>query len=101
MHLSYNWRDKYIQTTSGDTFARPLMVDPLESLDFSATYKLNDRMSIKFDAVNMTKAFQHQYYGPSPMANVVNASGDYSAPLLPTLANQLDHSYEIGFHYAY
>jgi len=101
MHLSYNWRDKYIQTTSGDTFARPLMVDPLESLDFSATYKLNDRMSIKFDAVNLTKSFQHQYYGPSPRADVANVSGDYSAPLLPTLANQLDHSFEIGFHYAY
>ncbi|ESQ83289.1 hypothetical protein AEAC466_13640 [Asticcacaulis sp. AC466] len=101
MHLSYNWRDKYIQTTSGDSFNRPLMVAPLESLDFSATYKLNERMSIKFDAVNLTKAYQHQYYGPSPLATVTNASGDYSAPLLPTLANQLDHSFEIGFHYAY
>lgn len=101
MHLSYNWRDKYIQTTSGDSFARPLMVAPLESLDFSATYKLNERMSIKFDAVNLTKAFQHQYYGSSPRADVTNVNGDYSAPLLPSLANQLDHSFEIGFHYAY
>ena len=100
MHLSYNWRDKYIQTTSGDAFNRPLMVAPIDSLDFSATYSINDRMSIKLDAVNLTKAFQHQYYGPSPLAGAVN-NGDFEAPLLPTLANQLDHSIEIGFHYAY
>ncbi len=101
MHLSYNWRSKYIQTTSGDSFNRPLMVAPLESLDFSATYKINERLSVKFDAVNITKAYQYQYYGPSPLATVTNAPGDYTSPLLPSLANQLDHSYEIGLHYAF
>jgi TonB-dependent receptor len=102
MHLSYNWRSKYLNTTSGDSFNRPVMVAPLESLDFSATYTINKRMSVKFDAVNMTKAYQHQYYGPSPLTgNTVNVTGDYAAPLLPALANQLDHSFEIGFHYNY
>lgn len=102
MHLSYNWRSKYLNTTSGDGFSRPVWEAPLNSLDVSATYTLNPRMSIKFDAVNLTKSSQHQYYGASPLpGTIVNVSGNYDAPLLPSLDDQLDHSIEIGFHYNY
>ena len=83
LHASYNWRSRSVQTNFADTAGRTLWNAPQESLDFSATYAFNQHVSIKFDAVNLSSAYQTQYYG---------------TPDIPTLSNQLDRSYQLGFH---
>ncbi len=83
LHMSYNWRSRSVQTNFADTAGRTLWNAPQESLDFSATYTLNPHVSIKFDAVNLSSAYQVQYYG---------------SPDIPTVSNQLDRSYQLGFH---
>lgn len=83
LHASYNWRSRSVQTNFADTAGRTLWNAPQESLDFSATYNLNEHVAIKFDAVNLSSAYQVQYYG---------------TPDIPTLSNQLDRSYQLGFH---
>ncbi|UIJ45323.1 TonB-dependent receptor [Sphingomonas cannabina] len=83
LHVSYNRRSKSVQTNFADTAGRTLWNAPQESLDFSATYAFDEHFSIKFDAVNLSSAYQVQYYG---------------TPDLPTLSNQLDRTYQLGFH---
>jgi TonB-dependent receptor len=86
MHASYAWRSKAVQTNFADSFGRTLWNAPQESLDFSLTYKLSDTVQVKFDAVNITRAYQYQYYG---------------SPAVPTVANQLGRSYEAGIHLSF
>ncbi|WP_213979855.1 TonB-dependent receptor [Sphingomonas sp. dw_22] len=83
LHVSYNWRSKSVQTNFSDNFGRTLWNAPQDSLDFSATYSINQNVQLKFDVVNLTTAYQFQYYG---------------SPDLPTVANQLDRSYQMGIH---
>jgi TonB-dependent receptor len=102
VHLSYNWRSKYLNSTSGDSAARPVWEAPLSSLDLSATYRLNDHVSLKADVVNLGYSYQRLYYGASPLAaNASTANLNYAAPLMPSLANQLDRSFEVGIHITY
>ncbi len=84
MHMSYNWRSKSVLTTLGDSANRPVYRAPYKSLDFSATYHLTDRVSVKADFVNMLYSYEDRYYGST---------------LLPTLSNQLDRSMQFGIHY--
>jgi TonB-dependent receptor len=82
LHASYNWRSRSIQSNNADPLLN-VWNAPQESLDFSATYNVNEWLSIKADMVNATVANQNQYYGTT---------------LRPSLANQLDRSYQLGFH---
>src|SRR3546814_1566071 len=82
LHVSYNWRSRSIQSNNADPDLS-VWNAPQESFDISATYNVNDWLSVKADMVNATVAYQNQYYG---------------TPLQPSLANQLDRSYQIGFH---
>jgi TonB-dependent receptor len=82
LHVSYNWRSKSLQTNSAVAI-QTLWNAPQQSLDISGTYQVNDWLSIKADMVNATIAYQNQYYG---------------VPDRPALADQLDRSYQLGFH---
>jgi len=81
LRLAYNWRGRYVATTSADAAGRPLYVAALPQLDLSATYALTDRISLKLDAVNLTNTFRYMYY---------------QDPSLPQIANQFDRSVEAG-----
>lgn len=82
LHVSYNWRSKSVQTNSAAVNGT-VWNAPQESLDISGTFYLTDWLSVKVDVVNATAAYQNQYYG---------------TPDRPSLANQLDRTYQIGFH---
>jgi len=62
--LSYVWREDFLSRNEAPDFANPLGIyrqsDP--SLDFSASYDLNERLAISFDAVNLTDTIQKEYY---------------------------------------
>lgn len=87
VHVSYNWRSHSLQSIS-TTWAATQFNRPLESLDVSGTYQLNDHLSVKADVVNALASYQYQYYGLDTGAR-------------PVLANQLDRSYQISFHANY
>lgn len=83
LHASYNWRSRSVQSTSGDSAGRTLWRAPYESLDFAATYQVNEQVSVKFDAVNILYSSEDRYF--------VNK-------LLPALSNQNDRSMHLGVH---
>ena len=82
LHVSYNWRSKSVQSNSALAFGT-LWNAPQESLDFSGTFAVTDWLSVKADVVNVTAAYQNQFYG---------------TPDRPSLSNQLDRTYQLGFH---
>lgn len=82
IHVSYNWRSKSVQTNSPAENGT-VWNAPQESLDLSGTFYITDWLSVKADVVNATAAYQNQYYG---------------TPLRPSLSNQLDRTYQLGFH---
>jgi len=62
--LSYVWRKAFLQRNEARLFANPIGVwrRPDPSLDFQLTLNLDDRLGLTFDAVNLTKTKQQEYY---------------------------------------
>ncbi|EQB14076.1 TonB-dependent receptor [Sphingobium lactosutens] len=62
--LSYIWRKGFLQRNEARSFANPIGFwrAPEKSLDFQLTWNVNDDIGITFDAVNLTKAKQQDYY---------------------------------------
>ncbi|MBP2161629.1 MULTISPECIES: TonB-dependent receptor [Asticcacaulis] len=62
--LSYVWRDDFLAFNEARLFANPLGVwaKPEKSVDFQINYDINDRLSISFDAVNLTDEIGQNYY---------------------------------------
>lgn len=83
LHMSYNWRSRSLVSSSVDP-SQMLWLSPQRSLDISASYAVNKRLSIKADVVNATLAYENEYYGSA---------------IRPALSSELDRSFELGFHY--
>lgn len=62
--LSYVWRKEFLQRNEAALFANPIGVwrRPDKSLDVQLTAKLTDDLGLTFDATNLTKAKQQEYY---------------------------------------
>jgi iron complex outermembrane receptor protein len=81
VRLAYNWRSKYVETTSGDAANRPLIAKPIGQLDASISYDLTPNISMTFDATNLTRNTLSDYY---------------ATPLLPKSVNAYDRTFEWG-----
>ncbi len=66
--LSYFWRDSFHDRDEAALFANPLAIwkSAEESLDFQATWNVKDKLSVTFDAVNLTAPVFHENYGDNP-----------------------------------
>jgi TonB-dependent receptor len=67
--LSYFWRDDFHDRDEAALFANPIQIwkSAEESLDFQATWYMNDTWAVTFDAVNLTAPVFHENYGDNPM----------------------------------
>ena len=63
--LAYNWRGKYIDSYSAALAGGRIVVSPLKFLDFSASYALNNAITLTFDATNLLKETYHDSFGSS------------------------------------
>ena len=62
--LSYIWREGFLHNNEARLFANPIGVwrKPEKSLDMQVNYKVNDRLALSFDAVNLTEEIAQSYY---------------------------------------
>jgi TonB-dependent receptor len=62
--LSYIWRKGFLNNNEGRSFANPIGMwrQPEKSLDLQLTWNVTDDIGVTFDAVNLTKAKQQNYY---------------------------------------
>jgi iron complex outermembrane recepter protein len=67
--LAYNWRGEYTDTFNGPNAAgsplRQIIVKPRGQLDFSASYAINDQLTLTLDATNiLDNKYQDYFYDP-------------------------------------
>ena len=69
--LSYVYRKEFLTRNEARLFANPIGVwrRPERSLDFQLTARLTDRLGLTFDAVNLTRSKQQEYYRFADVGN--------------------------------
>lgn len=65
--VAYNYRSKFVDTFNYRTIAAPvgpidLIVDPIETVDASISYKINDNMGITLDVENLNDRTYNDYH---------------------------------------
>jgi len=88
---AYNWRGSYTDTFDGPNAAgsplRQIMVKPLGTLDFSASYAINQHFTVTLDATNILKNQYHDYF--------------FDPALYPRDTRAYDRTVEVGVRYRY
>lgn len=71
--LSYVWRKGFLRLNEARAFANPIGIwrKPEKSLDLQLTWNVNKDIGVTFDAVNLTKAKQQEYYKFEDVGNPV------------------------------
>lgn len=69
--LSYVWREEFLNNNEARAFANPIGLwrQPEKSLDFQLTLAVTDDIGLTFDAVNLTKFKQQNYYRYADIGN--------------------------------
>jgi TonB-dependent receptor len=92
--LSYIWRKGFLNNNEARAFANPIGMwrAPEKSLDFQLTLNVNEDIGITFDAVNITKAKQQNYY---KFGDVGNPTEFNSSTLL------IDRTFAVGVRFKF
>ncbi|WP_088185510.1 TonB-dependent receptor [Sphingobium sp. Z007] len=92
--LSYIWRKGFLNNNEARAFANPIGMwrAPEKSLDFQLTLNVNEDIGITFDAVNITKAKQQNYY---KFGDVGNPTEFNSSTLL------IDRTFALGVRFKF
>ncbi|MCD2323066.1 TonB-dependent receptor [Sphingomonas sp. IC-56] len=91
--LSYIWRKGFLNNNEGRSFANPIGMwrQPESSLDLQLTWNVKDGVAVTFDAVNLTKTKQQNYY---QFDNVGGPEQFNSSTLL------LDRTFALGLRFS-
>lgn len=60
--IAYNWRDSFLNGTGN----HPSYTEEYEQIDVSASYKVNDNVTVFFDGINMTEEDLPRTHGRDP-----------------------------------
>ncbi|EGF89385.1 tonB-dependent receptor family protein [Asticcacaulis biprosthecium C19] len=71
----YNWRSEYNLDGSGTFFGNARNAAARGQLDLSASYNINERVSISLDAYNLTNSFRKEYQGDERMVRQIDYDG--------------------------
>lgn len=72
--IAYNWRDSFLSSRSGDGI-QPEYNDAYGQLDASASYDINENLSVSLEAINLTNETRLQYYGQRDRVSLVEMTG--------------------------
>jgi len=72
--VAYNWRAKYLASIAGNQ-SQPTSVKDYGQLDLSASYKLNEHVSLFVDATNLTNENIYQYQVYDDRQSYAEANG--------------------------
>lgn len=56
LRVAYNWRDKFLQSLTQQNGDGVVFVDSFAQIDVSASYDVNENISVFFDGINVTNA---------------------------------------------
>jgi len=58
VRAAWNWRGEFLSSTFDGSGPNPNYTEPYGQLDLSVGYNINDRLSIQFEAINLTDEIQ-------------------------------------------
>lgn len=58
--LAYNWRDQFVQDLTQTQGNGPTLVEAYSQLDLSASYDLNDKITVFLEGINLTGEYLHK-----------------------------------------
>ena len=74
--VSAAYRDAYVSQRANDNTGRDEQgVDSSFNLDFASSYKLNDRIDLTLEAINLTDEFENQIFDVADLVNVHHHTG--------------------------
>ncbi|AQR73708.1 TonB-dependent receptor [Sphingomonas sp. LM7] len=92
--LSYVWRKEFLNNNEASLFANPIGIwrRPEKSLDLQLTAKVNRRLAVTLDAVNLTEELSQSYY----------AFGDAGGPDTHSFGTSvLGRTFALGLRYSF
>jgi TonB-dependent receptor len=75
VRAAYNWRDKFLSSTFDGAGPNPNYVEAYGQLDLSVGYAINDKLSVQFEAINLTDETARVHGRNEHMALYVTQSG--------------------------
>lgn len=75
VRAAYNWRDEFLSSTFDGAGPNPNYVEAYGQLDVSVGYAINDKLSLQFEAINLTNEIQRVHGRTKSEALYVTQSG--------------------------
>jgi len=73
--LAYNWRGKFLSSTFDGSGPNPNYVEAFGQLDLSIGYAFDEKLSVQFEAINLTNQIQRVHGRTDSMALYVTQAG--------------------------
>ncbi|MTW09434.1 TonB-dependent receptor [Pseudoduganella eburnea] len=75
IRAAYNWRDKFLSSTFDGSGPNPNYTEAYGQLDLSVGYAFSEKLSVQFEAINLTNEIQRVHGRAETMALFVTQSG--------------------------
>ncbi len=75
VRAAYNWRDKFLSSTFDGSGPNPNYTEAYGQLDLSVGYAFSEKLSVQFEAINLTNEIQRVHGRAESMALFVTQSG--------------------------
>ncbi len=75
VRAAYNWRDEFLSSTFDGAGPNPNYVEAYGQLDVSVGYAINDKLSLQFEAINLTDEIQRVHGRTKTQALYVTQAG--------------------------
>jgi TonB-dependent receptor len=73
--LAYNWRGEFLASTFDGAGPNPQYVEPYGQLDLSVGYNITPKLSVQFEAINLTNETTRSHGRAKEMAEYVTQTG--------------------------
>jgi TonB-dependent receptor len=73
--LAYNWRGEFLTSTFDAAGPNPQYVEPYGQLDLSLGYNISEKLSLQFEAINLTNETTRSHGRAKEMAEYVTQTG--------------------------
>jgi TonB-dependent receptor len=73
--LAYNWRGEFLASTFDGAGPNPVYIEPYGQLDLSVGYNVNEKLSLQFEAINLTNETTRSHGRAKQMVEYATQTG--------------------------
>lgn len=61
VRVAYNWRDRFLASVFDGAGPNPVYFEAYQQIDLSASYDVNQQLTVQFEAINLTDSYQRAH----------------------------------------